>query len=118
MGTQLAMLPLATHVASRSQAIESQPVRPALHVSTAELFELQRDSPGEQAGGVHVAVDGLQSAAVAQGVPFCQLPFDPQVCGTFPLQPMLPGAHCPPHMPVLLLQTNMQAGALFIQCPA
>jgi hypothetical protein len=52
---------------------------------------------------VQVAVDGLQSAAVAQGVPLCHVPAM-QTCGTLPAHCVLPGTHWPPHAP--LRQTN------------
>jgi len=45
-----------------------------LQVSTADPSALQRWLPAVQTGGLQVAVEGLHSAAVAHGVPLCQLP--------------------------------------------
>ena len=37
--------------------------------------------------------------ALTHAVPFCQVPVASHVCGTFPLQPFVPGVHTPVHAP-------------------
>ncbi len=73
--TQDAVVPFGTHVAGGMHVwVTTHIVSSLLHVSIAVLSVLQRWLPAVQTGGLHVAVEALHSAAVAQGVPLCQLP--------------------------------------------
>jgi hypothetical protein len=102
--TQSAVDPVATQRVGGLQVwAATHIVRSGLQLSTPVLSMLQRDAPASHAGAVHIAVDGLQSAAVAQGVPLCHVPAT-HVCGTMPTHCVLGGTHSPPHCP--LLQMN------------
>jgi hypothetical protein len=74
--TQSAVLPLSTHCFGGMQVIvATHIVRSALQLWTVSRFAgSQREAPAAQVGGVHVAVDGLQSAADAHAAPLCQVP--------------------------------------------
>jgi hypothetical protein len=70
---QLAVLPLVTQCCGGMHVwVATHIVRSALQVST--VSPLQRESPATHVGAVHVAVDGTQSAAVAQAAPLCHVP--------------------------------------------
>jgi hypothetical protein len=109
---QLAVLPFATQCCGGMHVwVATNIVRSALQVST--VSPLQRESPAAHVGAMHIAVDGTQSAAVAQAAPLCHVPAT-HVCGTLPTHCMFPGTHSPPQAP--LTQTNVHA-ELLTHCP-